>query len=100
MQSAFFKLVETIPYSVANEQMKLFAKNNYGKKGEAIVNMNYSAIDSIDGNLVEFTIPNEWKDLNICNCSNCANPCNKYFEEYIKPIQQLKNYLNTQKPTT
>lgn len=90
MQSAFFKLMEVIPYSLANEQMKLFAKNTYSKKGEAIVNMNYSAIDSVDGNLIKFTAPKEWKNLSICDCSKCSSPCNKYYKEYIQPIQKLE----------
>lgn len=90
MQSAFFKLLEIIPYRTANQEMKVFAKNNYGKKGDSIVNMNYSAIDSVESNLTKFKIPKEWKNLNTCNCSKCDSHCNKYFEEYIKPIQKLE----------
>lgn len=90
MQSAFFKVIDIIPFETAREQMKLFAKNNYGKKGEAIVKMNYDAIDSVDGNLAELKYPKEWLDIKVCDCSSCATPCNKYYEEYIKPIQQLE----------
>ena len=91
MQSAFFKLLEIIPYKIAKEQMKLFALQNYGKKGESVVNMNYSAIDSVEGNLLELKYPASWKTISTaCDCSTCTNHCNKYFEEYIKPIQSLE----------
>jgi len=90
MQSAFFKLANIIPYEDAKVQMKLFAKNTYGKKGEAVVNMNYSAIDSAESDLIQVKIPASWKNENVCDCSNCSSHCSKYYEEYIKPIQKLE----------
>ncbi len=46
MQSAFFKLNEQImPYEQAQELMKKYAYKSYIKKGEAIVEMNYKAIE-------------------------------------------------------
>ena len=47
MQSAFFKLNEQImPYEKAQELMKYYAKKTYSKKGEAVVELNYKAIDT------------------------------------------------------
>ena len=45
LQSAFFRITEVIPVDLAIEQMKKFIVKSYGKKGENIVNMNYSAVD-------------------------------------------------------
>ena len=45
LQSAFFRITEVIPVDLAIEQMKKFIQKSYGKKGENIVNMNYSAVD-------------------------------------------------------
>ena len=38
MQSAFFKLIDIIPYDKAKDEMKHYALTNYGKKGEEILN--------------------------------------------------------------
>ena len=46
MQSAFFKITNVIPYEVAVSEMKHAIDKSYGKKGEAIVNMNYAAVDA------------------------------------------------------
>ena len=45
MQSAFFKLTNIIPYAKAVEAMKAAAKKSYGKAGDAVVKLNYDAID-------------------------------------------------------
>ena len=65
MQSAFFKITNVIPYDVAVSEMKHAIDKSYGKKGEAIVNMNYAAVDAggKEGNLIKVTVPAEWKNL-------------------------------------
>ena len=65
MQSAFFKITNVIPYEVAVSEMKYAIDKSYGKKGEAIVNMNYAAVDAggKEGNLIKVTVPAEWKNL-------------------------------------
>lgn len=65
MQSAFFKITNVIPYELAVREMKAAIVKSYGKKGEAIVNMNYAAVDAggKEGNLVRVEIPAEWKKL-------------------------------------
>ena len=45
MQAAFFKLADVIPYEQADEYMKAYAKKTYGKKGDAVVQKNWAAID-------------------------------------------------------
>ena len=53
MQAAFFKLADIIPFAEAQQYMKDYAKKSYAKKGDDIVQMNYSAIDKGAEGLVE-----------------------------------------------
>ena len=46
LQSAFFKLADVMPIDDAVEYMKAAAKKSYGKKGDAVVQMNWKAIDA------------------------------------------------------
>jgi len=59
LQSAFFKITGIIPYEEAVSYMKAAALKSYGKKGEAIVNMNYAAIDR-GGEYSEVAVPENW----------------------------------------
>ncbi|MGL5684087.1 MAG: pyruvate:ferredoxin (flavodoxin) oxidoreductase [Marinifilaceae bacterium] len=65
MQSAFFKITEVIPYELAVKEMKKAIEKSYGKKGEAIVQMNYAAVDAGGDaeNLIKVAVPTEWKTL-------------------------------------
>jgi len=62
LQSAFFKLANIIPGEQAADLMKEAAKKSYGKKGDAIVQMNYDAIDRGSQDIVEIKIPESWKN--------------------------------------
>ena len=61
LQSAFFKLANIIPEEQAIDLMKAAAKATYGRKGDAIVQMNYDAIDAGAKQVVEITVPDSWK---------------------------------------
>ena len=64
MQSAFFKLNEQImPYETAQELMKKYAYKAYSKKGDAIVQLNYTAIDKGAEGLVEVKVNPAWANL-------------------------------------
>ncbi|MCR3955967.1 MAG: pyruvate:ferredoxin (flavodoxin) oxidoreductase, partial [Gudongella sp.] len=62
MQSAFFKLSEVLPIEEAVEHLKKSIVNDYGKKGEKIVNMNYEAVDKGINALHAVEVPASWKD--------------------------------------
>ncbi len=85
MQAAFFKLAEVIPYAEADKYMKDYAKKTYGKKGDAIVQKNYEAIDVAISGLKEIPVPAEW-----ANATTGAVPAkvesDAYFEKVIEPI--------------
>ena len=61
LQSAFFKITGIIPYEEAVAYMKKAIDKSYGKKGEAVVNMNYAAVDR-GGEYVEVAVPEDWKN--------------------------------------
>ncbi|MGL5955545.1 MAG: pyruvate:ferredoxin (flavodoxin) oxidoreductase [Brevinema sp.] len=63
LQAAFFKLSDIIPYEEAVRLMKESAKKSYGRKGDAIVEMNYKAIDSGADQLQKIEIKVEWRSL-------------------------------------
>ena len=60
LQSAFFKLANVMPIDKAVEFMKAAAKKSYGKKGDAIVEMNYKAIDAGVDALHKVDVPKSW----------------------------------------
>ena len=62
LQSAFFTLANIIPEEQAIDLMKAAAKATYGRKGDAIVQMNYDAIDAGAKQVVEIQVPDSWKD--------------------------------------
>jgi pyruvate-ferredoxin/flavodoxin oxidoreductase len=64
MQSAFFKVANVIPYNDAVDDMKKAIYKTYGRKGENIVNMNYSAIDR-GGEVTRIEVPAEWTTIEV-----------------------------------
>ena len=85
MQAAFFKLAAVIPYDQADEYMKAYAKKTYGKKGDAIVQKNWDAIDIAISGLREVKVPAEWANAT----TGAVAPEIKgdaYYNEFIKPI--------------
>lgn len=61
LQAAFFKLSNIMPLNDAIFHMKEAAKKTYAKKGQNIVEKNFAAIDAGISNIVEITVPEEWK---------------------------------------
>ena len=60
LQSAFFKLANVMPIDDAVSFMKAAAKKSYGKKGDAIVEMNYKAIDAGVDAVHKVEVPASW----------------------------------------
>ncbi|XMB86930.1 pyruvate:ferredoxin (flavodoxin) oxidoreductase [Mycoplasmatota bacterium WC44] len=92
MQSAFFKLNEQIiPYETAQDLMKKYAEKAYGRKGEAIVKMNYEAIDKGNEGLVEVTIDPEWANLEVETKEVSSNKP-AYVKDIADPVSAIKGY--------
>ena len=60
LQSAFFKLANVMPIDQAIEYMKAAAKKSYSKKGDAVVEMNYKAIDAGVDAIHKVEVPADW----------------------------------------
>jgi len=60
LQSAFFKLANIMPIDEAVKYMKEAAKQSYGKKGDAVVEMNYKAIDAGVNAIHKVEVPASW----------------------------------------
>ena len=62
LQSAFFALANILPKDEAIEYMKKMAYKSYIKKGQAMVDLNYAAIDAGADAAVKIAIPEAWKN--------------------------------------
>ncbi len=62
LQSAFFKLADVMPIDDAVDFMKAAAKKSYSKKGDAVVEMNYKAIDAGLDAVHKVEVPDSWKN--------------------------------------
>ena len=60
LQSAFFKLADVMPIDDAVKFMKEAAKKSYSKKGDAVVEMNYKAIDAGVDAIHKVEVPADW----------------------------------------
>ena len=91
LQSAFFRVnPQIMPYDKAIEYMKYMAKKSFGRKGDAVVQMNYNAIDSAAGdNLKKIDVPASWANATT-GAAMVEGHADKYYQEIIKPILYLQ----------
>ncbi len=59
MQTCFFALSGVLPTDEAIEAIKYAIKKTYGKRGEAVVQQNYAAVDSTLAHLHQVTVPDK-----------------------------------------
>ena len=90
MQSAFFKLANIIPFEDAQKYMKEYAHKAYAKKGEAIVQMNYNAIDVGANGLIKVPVGPEWANLEDVEQKEEKYIGNSFIENVVKPINAAR----------
>lgn len=90
LQSAFFKIAKIIPAEDASRYMKEAILKSYGKKGEAIVNMNYAAVDAGVEGLVKVEIPESWASLEIREEAEDAAGKPKFIRNILEPVNSMK----------
>ncbi len=93
LQSAFFKIADIIPADRAKELMKAAAKKSYMKKGQAIVDMNYAAIDRGMEDLKKVEIPADWAnavDNSVADKAEGNGALVEYVNEILKPVNAYK----------
>jgi len=82
MQSAFFKLSNVIPVEESLKYLKENIEDMYGKKGQKIVEMNKTAVDSAVDALVKVTVPSSWADAKEDNSDIKDEP------DFVKNMQR------------
>ena len=94
LQSAFFTLANIMPIDEAIEKMKYMAKKSYLKKGEAVVEMNYKAIDAGKDALVKVEIPESWANIKVANkkekVEGKREDLVKYVENVLLPVSKME----------
>ena len=89
LQSAFFKIANIIPAEDAVKYMKAAALKSYGKKGEAIVNMNYAAVDAGAERLVKAEVPAAWGDIVITQEEDTRD-LPSFVKKILEPVNSMK----------
>lgn len=59
MQTCFFAISGVLPRDLAIAEIKKSIKKTYGKRGEAVVNQNFAAVDATLENLFEVKVPDK-----------------------------------------
>ena len=94
MESVIMKVTNLIDYSLAQKEMKKFAKEKFFKKGEEVLNSNYKAIDEAINYLQEINITEIQKD-NVKKLNN-----NNLYQEISKrngnklPVSAFMEYAD------
>ena len=86
LQSAFFKLANIIPLEDAIKYMKEAAHKSFFKKGQAIVDMNYAAIDEGVSAVHKVDVPAAWADAVDTNPGDTEITGRKEVVEFVKKI--------------
>ena len=94
LQSAFFSLADILPKDEAIEYMKKMAYKSYIKKGQAMVDLNYAAIDAGADAYVEVKIPAEWKTASGAKAekeiAGDRPELVKFVREIVVPVSEMK----------
>jgi len=86
MQAAFFKLADIIPTEEAVQYLKEAVVTSYGKKGQAVIDMNQGAIDRGMEALVKIEVPSEWSELELVETHDDSKP--EFIEKILEPMNR------------
>jgi pyruvate-ferredoxin/flavodoxin oxidoreductase len=88
LQSAFFALnPQILPIEEAVDYMKQMAKKSYSKKGDAIVQLNYKAIDAGKDAIVEVEVDPSWANLEVKVTKKLTG--DDHFDNFVDVINTL-----------
>ncbi len=99
MQTAFFDIAGIIPKDRAIELIKEHIRQQFGRKGELIVQFNFKAVDTALQNVFEVKVPARIEDIKISapevklltdDVMNSNNSAAKFARDVVLPIMQLK----------
>ena len=93
LQAAFFKLAGILPIEDAKAYMKDAIRKTYGAKGQDIVSMNCSAVDSGISSVREISIPKSWAkaegDLETAKAEGRDRLHTEYINNILKPTSSM-----------
>ncbi len=90
LQSAFFALANILPAADALQYMKDAAEKSYAKKGQAIVEANWKAIDAGATAFHKFDVPADWADAS----DEPSHLSLKGREAIVKQVKELLTPIN------
>ncbi len=94
LQSAFFALAKILPKDDAIEYMKKMAYKSYIKKGQAMVDLNYNAIDAGADAFVKVDVPESWKfcapDAPAKAAVSERKDLEKFVNTVVTPVGEMK----------
>ncbi len=88
LQAAFFKLANIIPIEDAVKYMKEAIHKSYAKKGDAIVNMNYAAVDAGVDKAVKIDVPAAWADA--VDAPKAEDDAPEFVKKVVRPMTACK----------
>ncbi|MDR3052854.1 MAG: pyruvate:ferredoxin (flavodoxin) oxidoreductase [Coriobacteriales bacterium] len=86
MQSAFFALTKVIPLDDAVKYLKDGIDKSYGKKGQAVLDMNYAGVDQGISAFTQVDIPVAWADAS--DAAAADKPLPAFIEDVLIPINR------------
>ncbi len=93
LQSAFFALANILPAADAIEYMKKMAYKSYIKKGQAMVDLNYAAIDAGADAFVKVDVPESWKTIDttkpVDSVEGTRPELVKYVNNILNPVSKM-----------
>ena len=90
MQACFFKLSGVIPYEDAEKYMKEMAYKSFKRKGDAVVQMNYAAIDNAVGAIKEIKYDAKKWAATTEGAKKVTYTEDPYFKAFISPVLDQK----------
>ena len=90
MQACFFKLSGVIPYEDAEKYMKEMAYKSFKRKGDAVVQMNYAAIDNAVGAIKEIKYDAKKWASTTEGAKKVTYTEDPYFKAFISPVLDQK----------
>ena len=94
LQSAFFSLAKILPKDEAIEYMKKMAYKSYIKKGQAMVDLNYAAIDAGADAFKKIDVPAEWKSCDVTEVKNVATGTREdlvaFVNDVVEPVGAMR----------
>ena len=90
MQTVFFKLANILPVDEAIKYLKEAIKENYGHRGDKIVEMNWQAVDAALEALQKVDVPAEWANAETEAAATQEDDRPEFIKNILEPIAKQK----------